>query len=68
MSYDASELDVFASEFARKHGEFSLHFDAAQNYVRPDDAPWSVEVKGKEFGGFTALNALQFADEELSRT
>lgn len=62
-----TELNAKASAFAKAHGSFSLHFDAAQNYVRPDDAPWSLELHGREteWGGFTAEEALDFAAAEL---
>lgn len=61
-------IDAKAAAFAGRHGPFSLHFDAARNYVRPDDAPWSLELHGRtpEWGGFTAEEALDFADSELS--
>lgn len=61
-------IDAKAAAFAQRHGSFSLHFDAERNYVRPDDAPWSLELHGRtpEWGGFTAEEALDFADSELS--
>lgn len=61
-------IDDKAAGFAARHGSFSLHFDAARNYARPDDAPWSLELHGREteWGGFTADEAIDFADRELS--
>ena len=62
------DLDNAAAAFAEEHGSFSLHFDASQNYVRPDDCPWALILDGDEgsgWGGFTAAEALEFAAREL---
>jgi hypothetical protein len=39
-----TDIDGKAAAFARQHGSFTLCFDAGQNYVRPDDAPWTLEL------------------------
>lgn len=63
----AQTIDNEAAAFAKAHGSFDLHFDAGQNYVRPDDCPWSLILDGQEngWGGFTAEEALEFAAAEL---
>lgn len=60
-------IDEHASRFARDHGTFELQFDASRNYTRPDDAPWTVIIDGGEraWSGFTAEDALAFADREI---
>ena len=77
MSTD--NINTLAAEFVKKHGSFSLEFDAEQNYIKPDDCPWtvlvgegaqlsdhtSVEVYAHGYAGFTAEEALAFADAEL---
>jgi hypothetical protein len=62
-------LDDKAAAFAKEHGSFSLHFDAGQNYVRPDDCPWALLLDGREtgWGGFMAEEALDFAAAELGK-
>ena len=65
---DLASLDAKAAEFAATHGSFDLHFDASQNYVRPDDCPWTLILDGCEdngWGGFTAAEAIDFAASEL---
>lgn len=64
-----SGIDAKAAAFAHQHGSFSLHFDAEQNYVRPDDAPWSLELHGREveWGGFTGEEALASAAADLGK-
>lgn len=63
-----ADLDSKAPAFAGNHGSFSLLFDATQNYVRPDDCPWTLELDSEPdhgWGGFTAAEALDFAASEL---
>ena len=63
-----AEIDPAAAAFAKAHGSFSLFFDAGQNYVRPDDCPWTRILDGREdkgWGGFTAAEAIAFAASEL---
>lgn len=70
----ALSLDAKAAAFAKQHGSFSLSFDAAQNYVRPDDCPWTLELEPPVvradgctgWMGFTAEEALDFAASELT--
>lgn len=67
--WDGEPLDVKASAFAGQHGSFSLCFDAAQNYVRSDDCPWTLVLDADEscgWGGFDAEAALDFAARELA--
>jgi hypothetical protein len=63
------DLDSAAARFAREHGSFSLHFDATQNYVAPDDCPWTLLLDSSEdgWGGFTAMEALEFAESSLGQ-
>ena len=73
-AWDGQPFDVQASAFAGQHGSFALCFDAAQNYVRPDDCPWTLELDSpvtREDGcggwmGFTAETALEFAARSLA--
>jgi len=68
-------IDNKAAEFALKHGSFTLIFDASKNYVRPDDAPWTLELDPlvirsdgcTGWGGFTAEEAIDFAASELKQ-
>lgn len=62
-------VDNRAAAFAKAHGSFSLHFNADQNYARPDDVPWSLELHGREveWGGYTAEEAIDFAAAELRK-
>lgn len=61
--------------FAKAHGPFILHFNAAANYVRPDDAPWTLELDppvtradgATGWMGFTAAEAIGFAADDLAR-
>lgn len=59
------EFNVKAAAFAKANGSFSLYFDATQNYVRPDDAPWTLELGEKAWAGHTAEEAIDFAAQEL---
>lgn len=62
--------DGKAAAFAKEYGSSDLHFDAGQNYVRPDDAPWSLILDGdpdRAWGGFTAEEAIDFAAAELGK-
>jgi hypothetical protein len=68
-----TDVSSMAAAFAKARGSFSLHFDAAQNYVRPDDAPWTLILDGDGdgegalgWGGFTAEEAIEFASAELA--
>lgn len=64
-----ADLDSAAAAFAKAHGSFSLFFDASQNYVAPDDCPWTLELDDAEpgagWGGFTAAEAISYAASEL---
>jgi hypothetical protein len=63
------DLDAKAAAFAKAHGSFALLFDAGQNYVRPDDCPWTLQLDSdtdRGWGGFTAGEAIDFAAAELS--
>lgn len=67
------EVNSKAAAFAKEHGSFTLAFDAGQNYVRPDDAPWTLELDPPVerpdgctgWMGFTAEEAIEFAAAEL---
>ena len=64
-------IDDKAAAFAKLHGSFELHFDASRNYVRPDDAPWTLILDSDQdrgWAGFTAEEALDFAISELDGT
>jgi hypothetical protein len=41
----AEDVDSAAAAFAKTRGSFSLFFDASQNYVRPDDCPWTLAAR-----------------------
>ena len=58
------DINSKAAAFAKAHGSFSLHFSADQNYRRPDDAPWTLELGDKAWAGLTAEEALDFAAGE----
>ena len=62
------DINEKAAAFAKAHGSFALCFDATQNYVRPDDCPWTLQLDGEPdhgWGGFTAVEALAFAASDL---
>ena len=63
-------IDEQASAFASRHGSFSLHFDAAENYGgrEPCPLPWALirdTDPGSGWGGTTALGALEHAAAAL---
>lgn len=63
------DINAKAAAFAKAHGSFALLFGAGQNYVRPDDAPWTLQLDSDQdhgWGGFTAIEALDFAAAELA--
>jgi hypothetical protein len=62
-------LDDLAAGFARRHGSFTLYFDAAQNHMSPDYVPWTLMLAGddsRSWGNFTAEGVIKFADVELT--
>jgi hypothetical protein len=65
-----SDINTKAAAFAKEHGSFALLFDAGQNYVRPDDCPWTLQLDSDQnwgWGGFTADEAIDFAVAELGK-
>ena len=64
------DINTRAAAFAKQHGSFALLFDAGQNYVKPDDAPWAVQLDNQPdqgWAGFTAEEAIENAASELAR-
>jgi hypothetical protein len=72
--WDCLSVDEKAAAFAAEHGSFSLLFDSGQGYIRPDDAPWTLELDPPVIRadgctgwmGFTAGEALDFAASDLA--
>lgn len=63
-------IDEQASAFAARHGSFTLHFDAAENYGgrEPCPLPWALipdADPGRGWGGTTAREALEHATAAL---
>lgn len=60
-----SEIDEVARQFGTAHGEFELLYTPTTD---PYDFPWTaIAANGDGFGGYTAIDAIEFAQAELSK-